>query len=88
MTWEVRFAPAALRGLDRLPPRVTGAVVQFVTATLPENPLRMSKPLRGELEGYRSARRGDYRVLFQLDEASGVLLVVRIAHRADAYRPK
>lgn len=87
MTWDVQFAPAAIRGLDRLPPRIAVAIVEFVTATLPMNPPRMSKPLQGELEGYRSARRGDYRVLFSLDDAGGVLLVVRIAHRADAYRP-
>ncbi|GAA3801041.1 type II toxin-antitoxin system RelE family toxin [Cellulomonas soli] len=84
--WNVQVAPSAIRSLDRLPPRVAGAVVEFVTRTLPENPERMSKPLRYELEGLRSARRGDYRVLFTLDETTRTLLVVRIAHRADAYR--
>lgn len=87
MSWDVQLAPAAIRGLDRLPPRIASAVFEFVTATLPTNPERMSKPLRGELEGLRSARRGDYRVLFSLNEADGTLLVVRIAHRADVYRP-
>lgn len=84
--WAVQIAPSAVRSLDRLPPRVAGAVVEFVTATLPHDPVRMSKPLRYELAGLRSARRGDYRVLFTLDEDARVLLVVRIAHRADAYR--
>lgn len=83
----MQLSPSAVRGLDRLPPRIAAAVVEFVTATLPISPERMSKPLRGELEGLRSARRGDYRVLFSLDEATGILLVVRIAHRADIYRP-
>ena len=86
MSWDVQLAPSAVRGLDRLPPRIAVAVVEFVTATLPTNLERMSKPLRGELEGLRSARRGDYRVLFSLDEATATLLVVRIAHRADVYR--
>lgn len=84
--WRVQVAPSAMRSLDRLPPRVAGAVVEFVTRTLPANPERMSKPLRYELEGLRSARRGDYRVLFALDHDTRVLLVVRISHRADAYR--
>lgn len=84
--WTVQVAPTTVRSLDRLPPRVAGAVVEFVTAVLPTNPERMSKPLRYELEGLRSARRGDYRVLFTLDSDTRVLLVVRIAHRADAYR--
>ncbi|WP_287920385.1 hypothetical protein [Cellulomonas sp.] len=35
----------------------------------------MSRPLRYELEGLRSARRGDCRVLFALDHDTRVLLV-------------
>lgn len=87
MSWDVQLTPSATRTLDRLPPRIAVAVVEFVTGTLPETPERMSKPLRAELEGLRSARRGDYRVLFSLDDTTGTLLVVRIAHRADVYRP-
>ncbi|CAM5784437.1 type II toxin-antitoxin system RelE family toxin [Cellulomonas persica] len=84
--WRVQVAPSAVRSLERLPPRVAQAVVEFVTLTLPANPERMSKPLRYELDGLRSARRGDYRVLFTLDPDVRTLLVVRISHRADAYR--
>ncbi|MBI5160057.1 MAG: type II toxin-antitoxin system RelE/ParE family toxin [Micrococcales bacterium] len=84
MSWSVAFAPSAVRGLERLPPRVATAVIEFVTATLPITPQRMSKELRGEFEGLRSARRGDYRVLFLLEGST--LLVVRAAHRSDAYR--
>ncbi|GAA1916110.1 type II toxin-antitoxin system mRNA interferase RelE [Microbacterium aoyamense] len=87
MNWNVQFASAAIRGLDSLPIKIAQAVVEFLTHTLPGNPHRMSKPLQGEFEGLRSARRGDYRVLFLLDDESGTLLVVRIAHRRDAYRP-
>ena len=84
--WDVQFSPSALRGLERLPTRIAPAIVEFVTKTLPRNPEQMSKELRGDLAGMRSARRGDYRVLFRLVSESGVLLVVRVAHRADVYR--
>jgi mRNA-degrading endonuclease RelE of RelBE toxin-antitoxin system len=87
MNWDVQLAPSAIRGLDRLPVRIASAIAEFITVTLPADPERMSKPLRGELEGLRSARRGDYRVLSSLNEATGILLVERIAHRADVYRP-
>lgn len=87
MSWDVQFADAAVRGLDRLPLKIAQAVVEFVTSTLPSNPRRMSKPLQGEFEGLHSARRGDYRVLFRLDQMTQTLLVVRVAHRRDAYRP-
>ncbi len=87
MTWRVEFSPGAIRGLERIPPKAAAAIVEFSTRTLPENPERMSKPLRGELEGLRSARRGDYRVIFELDPGTRSLLVIRVAHRADVYRP-
>ena len=85
--FEVRISSAARRQLGRLPAKVAAAVVEFVTAVLPENPLRLSKPLTGDLAGLRSARRGDYRVLLDVDEDRRRILVVRIAHRSDAYRP-
>jgi mRNA interferase RelE/StbE len=85
--FEVRVSSAARRQLGRLPAQVASAVVEFVTAVLPGNPLRLSKPLTGDLAGLRSARRGDYRVLLDVDEDRRRILVVRIAHRSDVYRP-
>ena len=70
-----------------LPPRIAPAIVEFVTAVLPTDPWSMTKPLGGDLEGLRSARRGDYRVLLRLDEHERVVLLHRVAHRAHAYRP-
>lgn len=86
MTWTTSFADSAWRDLDRLPQKIAQAIVEFAVYTLPENPERMSKPLQDEFEGLRSARRGDYRVLFFLDGSEAVV-VVRARHRRDAYRP-
>ena len=85
--FEVRVSSAARRQLERLPATVATAVVEFLTVVLPGNPLRLSKPLTGDLAGLRSARRGDYRVLLEVDEDRRRILVVRVAHRSDAYRP-
>ncbi len=86
--FDVRASSAARRQLGRLPGKVAAAaVVEFLTVVLPENPMRLSKPLTGELTGLRSARRGDYRVLIEVDEGRRQVLVVRIAHRSDVYRP-
>lgn len=78
-------APAR-RDLERLPPKIAGAMVEFITGALADNPQRLSKPLRAELASYRSARRGDYRVVFRIDETRRAVLVVGIKHRAHAYR--
>lgn len=85
--YRLEVGSGARRQLQRLPERVTVAIIEFMTTVLCENPNRVSKPLTGDLAGYRSARRGDYRVLVRVDPAGRMVLVVRIAHRADAYRP-
>ena len=43
-------------------------------------------PLKGGLRGIRRLRTGDYRVLYEVEDAALVVLVVRVAHRRDAYR--
>lgn len=85
--YHVQVSASARRQLQRLPERVAVAIVEFITTTLAENPNRLSKPLTSELEGLRSARRGDYRVLLWIDEEASTVVIVRVAHRADVYRP-
>lgn len=86
--WTVEFNPAAVRALNQLPFKIGAAVVEFCTHTLPENPYRMTKPLRYELEGWRVARRGDYRVMLQILEEDRVLLIGQIQHRAHIYHQR
>jgi mRNA interferase RelE/StbE len=88
LLWRLEVSARARRDLDRLPPRIASAVVEFATRTLPESPERLSRPLTGELEGLRSARRGDYRVIFELQGNERIILLVRIGHRAHIYRPE
>ena len=54
-------APAARVIRETLPEAVAFAVIDFVTGPLRENPRRVGAPLRGDLEGIWSARRGTYR---------------------------
>ncbi len=86
--WSVIVTAGASRSLHRLPEKNAAAIVEFITGALPANPLRLSKPLRYELEGWRTARRGDYRVTFRLDEQVHTLVVGRIEHRRHVYRPR
>ena len=43
-------------------------------------------PLKGGLRGLRRSRVGDYRVVNELLNDELVVLVVRVAHRREAYR--
>ncbi len=79
--------PPARRQLDRLPISVMGAVLETLGA-IAGNPRRLGKPLRFELEGYWSARRGPYRIVYRIDDESRTISVAAVAHRADVYRPR
>ena len=87
MRYDVVFTATARRDLQRIPPRIVPAIVEFVFGDLAEGPRRVGKALQRELSGSFSARRGPYRVLYQIDDEAKLITLVRVAHRADAYRP-
>jgi mRNA-degrading endonuclease RelE of RelBE toxin-antitoxin system len=60
--------------------------MEFLTGALIENPHRVGKPLRGDLAGIHSARRGTYRVLYRINEVQREVVVLRIDDRRDVYR--
>ena len=86
--WELIVAPSAERSLARLPEKAAAAVVEFMLGPLLENPDRVGHRLRGELDDLWAARRGPYRVVYEIDERSREVRVLRIDHRADVYRAR
>lgn len=87
-SFEVDWASSALRSLDRLPEKIATACIEFVYGGLAENPHRVGHPLRFDLEGRHSARRGDFRVVYEIDESRRVVTILAIDHRSDIYRPR
>ncbi len=87
MTYRLVVARSAARALsEMLPEPVAAAAFEFITGVLLENPRRLGKPLRAPLDGKWSARRGQYRVIYRINEGESVVEVLQISHRSDAYR--
>ena len=86
--FAIAWTAASRRALARLPEKAAAAVAGFLYGSLPGNPRRAGKPLRLGLEGLRSARRGDYRVIYRIDDHARQVIVVAIEHRSDVYRPR
>lgn len=78
--------PAAKTIAEKLPEPVAAAVVELITGPMLDSPRRVGVALRDDLEGLWSARRGTYRVLYRIDDARREVVVLRVAHRRDAYR--
>ena len=86
MGYTVRLTATARRDLNQLPPRVLSAVIEFAFGDLSREPRRDGKPLRRELAGMFSARRGPYRLLYRIDDDNSTVSILRVNHRADVYR--
>jgi mRNA interferase RelE/StbE len=86
--FAIAWTAASRRALAKLPEKVASAVVEFLYGSLAESPHRVGKPLKLGLERMHSTRRGDYRVIYRIDDEQRVVTVLAIEHRSDIYRPR
>lgn len=84
--YRVEITPEGLRHLNRLPDKIREAALETVFGPIADNPQRLGKPLVGELAGVRSARRGDYRIIYEIFNDDEIVLIHRVQHRRDVYR--
>ena len=84
VSYSVRIKRSAARELASIPQPARTRAVHAIDG-LREQPLAGST-LKGGLRGLRRLRVGDYRIVYELLDGELVVLVVRVAHRRDAYR--
>jgi mRNA interferase RelE/StbE len=85
--YDLLLSPGARRALtELLPPAAAFAAWEFVNGPLRDTPHRVGAPLRAPFDGLWRARRGEYRVRYEIDEGRRLVRVVDIDHRRDAYR--
>lgn len=71
---------------ENLPLEVALAAMETIEGSIAVNPHRAGKPLDEPFDGYHSARRGTYRVIYRIDEAKHQVQIHSIRHRRDACR--
>ena len=84
--FELIWTRSAKRALTLLPERAATACIEFAYGALADNPARVGHALRLDLAGKHSARRGDFRVIYEIDEERREVTIVAIQHRSDVYR--
>jgi mRNA-degrading endonuclease RelE of RelBE toxin-antitoxin system len=65
---------------------VAVAAHEFMTGPLVHHPYRVGKRLGPPLADRFSARRGTYRIIYRVDDATRTVTVVDVDHRRDIYR--
>lgn len=87
LPYSVLLSRQARRNLsENLPPDVALAATETIRNAIAVNPARVGKPLDEPFDGYYSARRGTYRIIYRIDEPRRVVEIHSIRHRRDAYR--
>ena len=86
--FAIAWTAPGRRALARLLEKVATAAVEFLYGSLAANPHRVGKPLKLGLDGLHSARQGDYRVIYHIDDQHRRVDVMAIEHRSDIYRPR
>ncbi len=82
--YEVRFSNTARKGLRRLDRESRERVVRAAEALGEEPRPHGARPVRGT--PFLRIRSGDYRIIYEVREDVLLILVVRVAHRKEAYR--
>ena len=82
--YNVLIKPSAVRQLETLPTKDRRHIAAKIQALATEPRPLGTKKLSGQ-EKYR-LRQGNYRVLYSVDDEQAIVIVVRIAHRREAYR--
>lgn len=89
MPYTVNFRGPARKALsETLPEAVAAAAYEFCIGPVAVNPRRVGHQLHAPLEGYHSARRGTYRVVYVIDDEQSVVWVEWIGPRSDVYRAR
>lgn len=77
-------ARSFLRDLRRLDKLTVRRILQ--TLELLKENAHLGKNLRGQLEGFRSLRVGDFRVVYTVEESSRTVVLRAVAHRRVIYK--
>jgi len=80
--YTVIYSRQARRNLhEDLPLEVAVAATETIRHAITDNPYRVGKPLDEPFDGYYSARRGTYRIIYRIKEPKRVVEIHFIRHR-------
>ena len=84
---EIKFLETAQKQLEKLDKATSRIISRYVADRLitADNPRRFGKALSGNLKEFWCYRVGDYRIICNILDGEILILVVRIAHRREAY---
>ncbi|NCC25920.1 MAG: type II toxin-antitoxin system RelE/ParE family toxin [Deltaproteobacteria bacterium] len=84
MTYSISIKRSAAKSLESIPKSDRLRIIETIDS-LRKTP-RAGSALKGEFSGLRRVRIGMYRVVYEIQEAHLVILIIRVGHRREVYR--
>ena len=88
MTWTIEYAASIHKKLRKADPQTRRRIRNFLEERLlqQDDPRQLGRPLTGRFATLWRYRVGDHHILCEIQDHRLCVLVVRIAHRRDAYQ--
>lgn len=83
MGYRVVYHYLVEEDIQQIPANIRKRIQDAIENRLMAEPVMAGKPLRQSLKGFRKMRVGDYRIIFQVEKET--IIVLKIGHRKDVY---
>jgi len=84
MLFEPKYHPEVARDISGFPQHIKLRIRKAIEDRLILDPYKFGEPLRRSLSGFRKLRVGDYRVIYEIQGQTVVIL--KIGHHRDVYK--
>ncbi|HHF7346462.1 TPA: type II toxin-antitoxin system RelE/ParE family toxin [Legionella feeleii] len=87
MSWTIKIGKKVEKQLSKLDKTIQTRILDFLAEIeKKDNPRVSGHSLKGELGEFWRYRVGDYRIICQIEDGEVTILVIKIAHRREAYK--
>lgn len=88
MVWRIEYAESVQKDVRKLDAQERKRIRDFIEVKVAnlEKPRSLGKPLSGGLSGLWRYRVGNCRIIANIEDCDARILIVKIAHRKEAYR--
>jgi mRNA interferase RelE/StbE len=85
MPYKITLTKAAAKDLKALPKKTLRSIDQIIVSLATEPRPAGSKKLKGMEDLYR-IRKGDFRIIYKIEDDELIVTVIRVGNRRDVYR--
>jgi len=82
---ELVIRPSVHKDVRGIPPKDLRRILERMEA-LRENPRPANSVKLSGQESYR-VRQGNYRIIYEVDDANHIVVIAKVGHRREIYRP-